>query len=217
MKRILLILLVLPIMAFSQDDEKHGHFQVGAGFGFGIFFPSEINDYMSEYFDDHDISLNYGSTELFMNLGGRIFMGYQTKFNLGIEAFLEGAVAPKSVKVTNGSDFAYSMNRMSPGAKLYYSIPVSRVFKIIVGAGPTYNRLKFTLDGNKLFEQKGVIGTKVGIAFQFNARHFAPRVAIDYDMIKGNAKYIDNYGAQRSIEMNYSGIQIGLCLSGLFY
>jgi hypothetical protein len=210
MKRLLLILLLLPFLAFSQDEEKHGHFQLGAGFGFGFFNPTEINDWTTNYFEENDVEFTSGFPELFLNLGGRVFMGYQTKFNLGVEAFLEGATAPK---VVAGAD-SYSFNRLSPGAKLYYSIPVSRIFKIIVGAGPTYNKLKFTMGGDKLFEEKGVIGTKIGLAFQFNARHFAPRVSIDYDMIKATGT---NVNTAEKVELNYSGVQIGLCLSGLFY
>jgi len=86
MKKLIFILLFIPVVALSQTEEKQGHFQLGAGFSLGGFYPEEINDALDALFAGTNVES--GTTALFMNLGGRIFAGYQTKSNIGFEGFL---------------------------------------------------------------------------------------------------------------------------------
>jgi hypothetical protein len=207
MKKLLAVLLLIPVLAFSQE-ERHGHVQLGGGFSLGGFNPSEVNDYMGSYFSERGYTFTAGFPELYLTLGGRLFLGYKSKIGLGLEGSLEGQTAPK---VTNY--FNYSLNRLTECVKLTYDIRASRFFSIIVGAGPTFNRIKLTIDGEKQFEGNS-IGTKVGLAFQFNLKHVAPRIFIDYDRVIATDT---NPATLSNIKMNYSGIQFGLAFSGLFY
>lgn len=203
MKKLILILCFIPVMAFSQTEEEKGHFQLGAGFSFGGFYPEDINNAVDEAFSGTEIET--GTTDLFLNLGGRIFAGYVTKSNIGFEGFLEGAIAPKMVTFSDGSDdITYSLNRTSLGVKLTYALHMGKRNSIIFGAGPMYNILKFKFDGDEVLNATSV-GAKFSVAYQFNYRHIAPRVFIDFDLAKAK----DN-----GIEMNYSGGQFGIAFSG---
>jgi len=205
MKKLIIILLFIPVVALSQTEEKQGHFQLGAGFSFGGFYPEKINNALDELFAGTDVET--GTTDLFMNLGGRIFAGYETKSNIGFEGFLEGAIAPKIVTFSDGSDdITYSLNRTSIGLKLTYALHMGKRNSIILGAGPMYNIIKFKFDGDESLKGTSV-GAKFSVAYQFNYRHIAPRVFIDFDLAKAK----DN-----GIEMNYSGGQFGIAFSGLW-
>jgi hypothetical protein len=207
MKNLFIMLLFIPAIAFAQNEEKKSHFQVGAGFSIGGFYPTEINDQIQSYLDYNNYSISTGTSDMFMYLGGRIFVAYTSSINLGGEVFLEGATSPKYVSVTNGDDVSFFFNRLSPGAKLTYSIQMNRISNLIIGAGLMYNRMKFNADGEKIYGYSW--GEKFEVAYQLNFKHIAPRAFIDVNFAKAKD---DDYG----IDMNYTGAEIGLAFSGLW-
>ncbi len=206
MKKLILLLLLIPVLAYAQDDKKH--FQVGAGYSFGFFSPSDVNDYINNRINEEGVTIIEGTSDMFMNIGGRLFVGYKTNFNLGFEAFLEGALGPKSIQVSGGNDMTFMFNRLSPGLKLTYDLELGRRSSLIFGAGIMHNRLKFKEDGEELTSASSW-GTKFSVAYQLNFRHIAPRVFVDVDLAKAKDK-------EKNFEMNYSGVQIGMAFSGVW-
>jgi hypothetical protein len=206
MKKLLFILLFVPVIAFSQTDEKNSHFQLGCGFSSGFFNPSEVNDIIDAYLTSNNMIVETGFSEIVMNLGGRVFVGYKSEINLGFEAFLEGAIGPKVIAANNGESVTFLLNRLSEGVKLTYDIQLSRRHSIIVGAGPMLSRMKFVADGDEILNGSSV-GGKLSVAYQFNYKHIAPRAFIDIDFAKAKDK---------EVEMNYSGVEIGLAFSGIW-
>ena len=203
MKKLLFVLLFIPTLAFAQDEEKK-HIQAGVGFSFGFFNPADVNDYIDWRLQG--ASMETGFSEIIMHFGGKAFVGYRADNNLGIEAFLEGNIAPKILSVSNGEDLNIMLNRVAPGVQLSYDIRLGKKHSIILGAGPTYNMISLRDDGDKV-ASASAIGGKFTVAYQFSHKHIAPRAFIDIDY----AKATDN-----GIEMNYSGVQIGLAFSGLW-
>ena len=206
MKKLLLLLLLIPNMVFAQNGAEKKHFQLGFGYSLGFFNPSDVNDYINLRLDMQNATMQEGTPSMFLNIGGRIFAGYKTSFNLGFEAFLEGALGPKVITVINGSNMSFMFNRFSPGVKVTYDIELGRKSSLILGAGIMHNRLKF-IDDDDVIAKAASLGGKFSVAYQLNLRHIAPRAFIDIDIAKAH----DN-----SIEMNYSGVQLGLAFSGIW-
>lgn len=198
--------MFIPVFTFAQDEEKKTHFQVGAGFSFGFFNPSDINDYIADDLDFHNMIVQTGFSGMFLNIGGRFFVGYKTDINLGVETFLEGAIGPKIISVNGGGGMAYLFNRFSPGVKLTYNLQLSKKSSLVFGTGPMFNNMNFKVDGDKIISGAS-LGSKFEVAYQFNQRHIAPRAFIDVDFAKVKSKVI---------EMNYSGVQIGVAFSGIW-
>lgn len=226
MRNLLLILLFIPTLAFAQSEDKK-HFQVGFGFSFGSFNPTDVNDYIDsriggapiqtpqramgfkvrkDYHDGDDPSTGTDTPEIILHLGGKVFMGYRANNNLGIEAFLEGNSAPKMISADNGDDLSFWLNRSVFGAQLSYAIRLGKKHNIILGAGPTYNKISLRDDGHKI-ACASTVGSKYTVAYQFNYKHIAPRLYLDVDLAKAK----DN-----GIKMDYSGVQFGLAFSGLW-
>ena len=226
MRNLLLILLFIPTLAFAQSEDKK-HFQVGFGFSFGSLSPTAVNDYINyrisntpptriapmhaynkkrDIFDDDDPSSNDENSEINIDFGGRIFMGYRANNNFGIEAFLEGNSAPQIVSTINDGNLLFVFNRSSIGIQLSYDIRLGKKHNIILGAGPTYNKMSLRVEGNKI-ASANAIGSKFTAAYQFNYKHIAPRIFIDMDYAEAK---------NNTIDLDYSGVQIGLAFSGLW-
>jgi hypothetical protein len=205
MKYLIVILLFVPLSAFSQDDQPESHMLTGVSLSLGFFnHPLDINSVIDSYLDAEDMIEKKGESDLFVNFGGRMFLGYKAKNNFGIEAFTEVVIAPKLIMSDYGSHMVL-FNRISPGIKLTYDIRLNSSNSLILGAGPMYNRMKFVIDGEKT--KAASWGTKFELAYQLTILDIAPRAFIDVDFAKAS---------KNGIEMDYSGIQFGLAFSGLW-
>lgn len=203
MKKILLFLLFIPVFAFAQNEDVKTHFKAGGGFSLGFFNPSKVNDYIDADIKSHSMMIQSGFSEMIMNFGGRVFVGYTTDANLGFDAFIEGALGPKIIKANNGSSITYLFNRLSPGVKLTYQLLINDESSLVFGAGPMYNRISFS-DGDNKFHGSS-LGGKFEIAYQYKMENFTPCAFINVDFAKVKDKYL---------EMNYTGIEIGFAISG---
>jgi len=210
MKKLLAILLFVPLLASAQDDEKKSGIRFGAGFSVGIFNPTDVNDYINSSLDYNNVTVEAGFSEIIMNVGGRLFLGYKSASNFGAELFLEGAMGPKTIMVSNGDDVTFLLNRGSTGLKFTYDWQFSRRHSLIFGAGPMYSNMSFSggADGDMdNIAKASALGAKLGVAYQFQYKHMAPRAFVDIDIASAT---------DRGLEMNYSGVQIGVAFAGLW-
>lgn len=206
MKKLLYLFLLIPILSFSQNNEEKKHIQFGFGYSLGFFNPDVINDYIYLRLHQQHLVMQEGTSDMFLNVGGRIFAGYKTDINLGFEVFLEGALGPKIIYAAYDDDMTFLFNRLSPGLKITYDIQVGRKSSIILGGGVMFNSLIFKENSDKLYFARS-LGGKFSVAYQINFKHIAPRVFVDIDIAKAK----DN-----GFELDYSGVQIGLAFSGIW-
>lgn len=203
MKKIILVLAFLPFISFAQNETEIKHFNAGCGFSAGFFNPSKVNDYIEYDLSRRNLLIQSGFSNIILNLGGRVFLGYTTDANIGFEGFFEAAIAPKIVKVTNGSSTTYLLNRLSPGIKLTYKIRINEESNIVVGAGPMFNRISFFDDDNKF--KGSSIGGKFELKYEYKMENFTPSAFIDIDYAKAKDK---------GLEMGYTGVELGVAIAG---
>ncbi len=203
------ILLIL-IICFSQslssqnnsnvitENRVEKYIYVGMGFGYGIFYPGDVNDYIS--YELSNVTITQGVTDLFTNFVGRISVTYRVTETIDLCLVGEYAWGPKYFAITNGSDVYYHFDRASPGLLAKFHIPFkSGRHSIFFAPGLFYHSMKFE-------EFKGnTIGARAEMGFSFNFRKFNLQPFLCYDY----AKATDNkYGVP--FELNYSGVQIGV-------
>ncbi len=203
----ILILFCFNISLISQtksdvitENRKDKHFYAGIGFGFGFFYPVDVNDYIKNNRTTYYI--NNGIEDLFSNLVGRLSLTYRINKTIDLSLIGEYAWAPKFIPVSGGDSKYFHFDRVSPGfiAKFHFPIGSGR-HSIFLAPGLLYNFMKFE-------EYKAnALGARleVGLSFNFGNFNLQPFICYDYAKAKDNTNaYIDEF------ELNYSGAQIGV-------
>jgi hypothetical protein len=171
------------------------------GISFGFFNPKDVNSFIK-----HDLSSNSiiatGTSDIFMYYDLHGGLTLRIKW-LDINGFLEYALAPKWIIVTNGSSRTYFFNRTTFGATSNFYIPLGEGrHAIFFGGGVHYNILTF----KNYSASKPGFRIQAGASFQFGKLNIQPYTAFNY--VK--AIDISNTG---DFVMNYTGGQIGVMLS----
>lgn len=212
MKNLALILLISLCFSGSVHSQFHSdagpeseiskQFYFGVGFGFGVFYPGDVNDYIADHTSDIDI--NAGVTDIFSNYVGRLSFTYRPNRVIDLSLIAEYAWAPKFVVVYGGSNEFYHFDRFSPGILAKLHIPVgSGRHSIFLAPGILLNNMKF-----EEFEASS-IGPRLetGFNFNFGKTTLQPFVCFDY------AKAVDDSNPYVEFELNYTGVQIGVDFS----
>ena len=188
--------LAQPNVITENRKEKNLYF--GIGFGFGFFYPSDVNDYIKA--NTKDIIITSGIEDLFLNLVGRVSLTYRINKTIDISLIGEYAWAPKYISVSGGDDEYFHFDRVSPGFIAKFHIPIgSGKHSIFLAPGLLYNFMKF-----EEFKANA-IGARLeaGLSFNFGKFNLQPFICYDYIKATDNS-YIPEF------ELNYSGAQIGV-------
>lgn len=185
------------------ENRKEKNLYFGIGFGFGFFYPGDVNDYIDA--DTKDISLTYGTFNIFMNIVGRASLTYRINKTIDLSLIGEYAWAPKYISVTGGGNKYFHFDRITPGFIAKFHIPIgSGKHSIFLAPGLLYSFMKFE-------EFKAdAIGARLeaGLSFNFRKFNLQPFICYDYVKAKDDTYYNDIYNYK--FELNYSGAQIGV-------
>ncbi|MCG8581650.1 MAG: hypothetical protein MI866_17120 [Bacteroidales bacterium] len=207
---VLFIALSMTAATFAQDDvvllpkqEEAKKFNFGVGVAYGFFNPKEINDLLGDAFPSEN--MDYGFSEFFLNIVGKVNLNYNVSERFLLTAFMEYAWAPKFI-TDNSTDEThyYSFNRFAPGLSPKFLIPFgSGKHSFFVSPGISYNFMKFKFDDADFVATANNFGLKFqgGVNLQVGKVKMQPYMAYDYT--KSNDDKYD-------LELNYSGIQIGI-------
>lgn len=234
MKKIILLLTLLSFFvgnAISQEyyDEiydnnnnnqivvKTNHVSFSLGVNFGIFYPTDVNNYIedvmfgSSYSGDYYSSYDTYNTELYLNMSLSLGLGYRISEFFELKPMVEFSAAPKVVAMEDDVE-SYSFNKVSPGVLGIFHIPVGKhKHSFFLGAGPFYNKLSF-----KEFKDSS-LGWRAIAGFSFmNHKSFNPQVYMGWDQAKGTSSqtYTDyEYFYTYNMDLNYSSFKIGTYLN----
>jgi hypothetical protein len=189
----------------QESDSKPLHVYPTFGIGIGFFYPSDVNDYISneitsEYTDTYNTDL-YAYYEL---KAGVTFRLSKVDFN----AILEYDIAPKFVMISGGSEssITYGFSRYAPELSANYYIPTSSGrHAFFIGGAVNYSFMTF-----KSFSASAP-GFKVqaGYSMQMGKFNMQPYIAFRYVTATDNS----DENVYPDFELNYTGGQIGINFS----
>lgn len=181
----------------SGTIENNGLF-IGIGTGLGIFYPNDVNEYIktatSNILTDQEFS------DMFVNGVGRLSISnkFNSKFELALVT--EFAIATSTIAEYGTDDLTiYTFTRVSPGilSKFYFPIKSGR-HAFYIAPGVNYHFMKF-----EEFEANNFGGKlQLGLSFNFKKFSLQPYMSIDYATATDNSQ-------PNSLELNYSGLQLG--------
>ncbi|HPM12745.1 MAG TPA: hypothetical protein PK734_04560 [Bacteroidales bacterium] len=177
------------------NETEYKKIGIGFGIGFGFFYPSDVNDYLEERYQ------NYSTVNLsiYMNEQLSITATYRLAKYMRINITGEAAIGPKLMSTGT----FYNYGRFSGGAELYFNKPIgSTKHSFIFGVGPMYHHMYFEgSKGNDL----GMRIIPFGISMQFGK--FQPQVIVGCDLLSKAQSRIQEYnsGITRDFEMSYNG------------
>lgn len=204
MKKFLLcVVLVIGCLqvSFSQIDNKKIHIKPGIGFGFGIFYPTGINEYIEKDLSNY-LTVN---ESLYMNYFLRGSLGIQFSRNFELKPVIETAIAPK---IVFGADKSYLFGRVSPGILANFHIPLGKSrHSVFLGGGVLYHYMWF----------KDYSGSTIGPAVQGGVsfrigRFFNPEVYAGFNYAKTEGNYNGTSGHASNLELSYTDFRIGIHL-----
>jgi len=180
----------------AQDFKK---FAIGPGIsiGAGIFYPEDVNEYISNDLSDY-IAYN---TELYMYETVSVFLNIKTRW-IDITPLLEYAIGPKIVIGGNGN---YYFNRLSPGVLANFFIPTGKSGKyaFFIGGGAQLHMMTFEgYEGNGLGFR-----FQLGYDLQFGSFNLQPVLAYNIAETTGTSSFGNH------LNMNYTGGQFGINMS----
>jgi hypothetical protein len=201
-KFIVCIFLAIVCIQFSSaqnNDNKKVKVKPGISIGFGLFYPSEVNDWIKNDLSDY-IATN---EDLYLNLFLRGSLGIQLNKVITLEPVLEMALAPKLMIGASGKSLIFG--RVSSGilANLYTPMSKGRN-SFFLGGGALYHYMWF----------KDYSGSTIGPAFQlglsFNrGRSFNPEVFAGFNYAKATGKYSGFEQYPSELELSYTDFHIG--------
>ena len=176
----------------------------GIGFGFGFFYPSDVNDYIKD--EMSYVYLTSGVEDLFLNIVGRISLTYRINRIIDLSWIAEYAWAPKYFSVSGGDNKYFHFDRISPGliAKLHIPIGSGR-HSIFLAPGILYHFMKF----EEFKADDFGVRIEAGLSFNFGKSNLQPFICYDYAKAKDDL----DFNNIRKFELNYSGAQIGVDFS----
>lgn len=200
---IIIIFVISFFAGFSQTKQeinqlkKRGYF--GVGFGFGVFNPKDVNDYMSDYWDSQTSGYvvvdEYGFPEIYLNFFLQLAGGTYLSENVEMKGLFEFGIAPKIISIHDTEVFTYI--RYSPGAMCNIHFNSSGPNNFTLGAGLLYHNMKFE-------EWKAsAIGPRIKLAYTIHNKSSILELFLSYDIVKGDT------GESYVEELSYSGSLFG--------
>jgi hypothetical protein len=215
MKRLIYFLFVLIAISgtisakpFStpEENEKPKLFYFGVGIGIGIFSPSDINDYMNDYYGSVDPTMGtFEMIEYFpINVTGSFFFSKYTELQIETEL----AYSPKIIMINNESE-SFSYLRFTPNVKFNFHIPFSKKFSYFIGPGVSYNFLTFKSPDEKYTGKTPGFAAQTGVMIRFRKMAIQPYYAMSF--IEAEAENSSTiYNPANTLKtLNYTGGQIG--------
>ena len=199
-------LLLTSLIAQEEKSEKYYSRVVhpGVGFKIGIFYPSDVNKYITSYFDIKGVKINMGTSDLILNLVPEVSLSIRPSKRFEIFVTGEYGISPKFVAVTNGENEYFSFNRASLGVLGNIHMFVGKKNTFFVGAGVLYNSLTFTDPDEKKFTGS-CIGGRIqgGFSLILGQTSLQPNIGIDFIETDGTSSL-------GKINLNYSGFHFGV-------
>jgi hypothetical protein len=186
----------------SEDNTGPKLFYFGPGLFIGGFYPSDINDYLANYYTN--VAEVSGTTEMMLyfgfNVTGSFFF---TKFTeLQLES--EFAFSPKLVSISGGSTDYFTFRRVTPNLKFNFHIPLGRKVSYFIGVGGSYSFLNFKDPEESYSGQTPGGSIQTGVFLRFGKIGIQP--GLTFNFIDG--KVDDNKGYDLE-KLNYTGVHIG--------
>lgn len=202
----ILVFTVISIIQ-AQDEKikiKGNRFVVGIGFNIGYFNPEDVNQYIETWLDDKGYIETIGFTDMVLNLGGHINMGYRFTDYIELYGTAEYCAGMKYFSIAGGNNYFFHIRRISPGLVANVLIPLSYTGKnsFFVGAGIFFHMLKF----EEYEETKAGFRGQIGVSL--NNFNFNPQLFIAYDSAKATDK-----DQPQEFELDFSGFQLGINLN----
>ena len=204
MKKYLIFILLVFFLCFStlysQEEEDKNETYLGIGYGIGFFYPSDVNDYLSDLYSSYVFSS--GTPDMFLNFSGNISLTLPLSKSIDFEIFGDIGWAPKAIVISGGPDDFYNYWRFSLGAIPQIKIPLY-INSLYFGAGPSINQMQFE------DVKASALGGRAVFGYNIEGRKKIQIYAM-YDYMKGSIK--DNklkYSSMGLDELSYSTFSIG--------
>ncbi len=184
----------------AQENTTKSALYPGLGFGIGIFYPSDVNDYIND--DMAGYYQQAGTYNMFLYLGLHGSLTYKIKW-FDMAGIAEYAIAPKFIFISNTSEIiTYNFHRFSPGLLANFHIPMkSERHEFLLGGGAQYHWMKF----------EDFKGENIGFMFQAGVNFNLSKVILQPHLAVNLAKAEGvNTQGHNNCDLNYSGVQIGL-------
>ncbi|MBN2167511.1 MAG: hypothetical protein JW717_14640, partial [Marinilabiliaceae bacterium] len=191
---------------------KNNHTSFTFGFNAGVFYPSDVNNYIYSWLENKYGSINSGyNLDIYLNLSLSLGFSHKLNKNLEIKPMIELSMAPKIITVYADDIETYSFNKVSPGVLGLFHIPVGKhKHSLFFGGGVLYNFLSF-----KEFKDSSLGWRAIGGFSFMNHKNFNPQVFMGWDQAIGKAtnNSYNSYINSNSIDLDYSSFKIGTYLN----
>jgi hypothetical protein len=194
---ILSIIVVFNDLLVAQSDDKPVKIKPGVGFGFGFFYPGDVNDYISDYYSGTSVEL--GTTDIILNMfiRGDLKILFRNRFEL--DPLVEYAFAPKFV-TGMVEDKIFVFSRVSPGVMANIHFPFrSGRHSFFIGCGGLAHFMFFE-------DFSGfTIGPSAQVGLSLNFRSINPQFFIGFNYAKAR-------GEKESLHMDldYTDFHLGI-------
>lgn len=212
MKRIFLttfLITVFAICSLAQSDanplDKKTYFGIKAGIGF--IDPTDVNEQLDRYSDNHSIVYKSGSGNI--NLVYMLGLGldhFVTK-NIEIKGELEFGLGYKFVIITNGDDYFNSLLRFSGGAYSNLHTYLKNSNSIFLGGGVNINSLSLSAFDRSITGKS----TPIGFSFQLGLRNWNHNYTyeIQVNIINGENTNISQSYPVSELSFNGASLKVG--------
>ena len=187
------LLLAITVIAV-QFSYGQGSIKFNPGFGFGFFYPKDVNDYIESLYNN--AYMTYGTTDIFMNFYASLGIIKEFEGDIALKVSGEIAFAPKIISVTNGEGSGfYSLNRLSPMVCIDKYFPVADNSALFIGLGAHLNYLQFK-SWNAITP-----GGHLELGYRLSFDDYDVEAFVAGDYINGKA--------DSNMSLNYTGIRAG--------
>lgn len=197
-----LVFSISILVASSQNKSIYSgnnSSYIGIGVSLGIFSPTDVNDYLRNYWDNELSGYNevktFGSPEMYLNFVIQICGGAYVSEQFELKGVFEFGIGPKIIIIHDTKFFGFF--RYSPGVICNYYIPSSKDNKFSIGCGILYHNMKFE-------EWKAsAFGPRLKAGYNINSKKLNMELFLAFDIVNGKTNYI---GIEN---LNYSGLLFG--------
>jgi hypothetical protein len=198
MKTVLVFLFtLLGLSAIAQEQQTFKKVSFGLGLGYGIFYPSELNEYIQDDYANRGYELT--NSDMYLYFRGNASLTFRPVWRFELVGTAEFAAAPKMLVMDTGGTESYSFNRFSPGVLANLHFRVGSRHSIFIGAGGMRHGMKFkSMEASKM-------GLRTQVGFSLNFKKINPRVIVGADLL--SAAKTDGI---TPIELNYNSGFMGI-------
>ena len=181
-------------------------FLIGPGLSLGIFYPSEVNNYMERWLDNQGTVVSKsGFTGMFINIVPRVTMEFLPIEYVGIEVLGELGWGPKIISIEGGDSKIFSFVRYSVGGAVNGYIPLSGGRKAIkLGVGGLFHHMSF--EGFST----NTVGFRAQAGYRIYQRIFTPEIFAAFDYAKGDVGTPGGFTSNYPKNLNFTGVIVGV-------